>query len=59
MVEQLSDEELEDLRALLLASNSQRWLISAIAGASRWIAIVIAGWLAAKGLLSEVMAWPK
>ena len=55
--QQLSETELEAVRALLLASTRQQWLLSTIAGSARWFAIVIAGWLAVKGFASEVMFW--
>ena len=49
----LSDEELKDLRALLLADARRQWLVSALKGVSVWIAAIAGGYLALKGLLAD------
>ena len=59
MAEQLSDEELKRLRELITADARRQWLVSSIAGAARWIAVVLGAWLALRGLISEAMPWVK
>ena len=56
---QFTAEELEQIRELLTADTRRKWLISGIAGASRWIVIVVGAWLALKGFASEALTWSK
>lgn len=56
---QLTEEEIKQVRELLTASSRQKWALAAIAGASRWIVIVIGAWLALKGFASEALTWQK
>lgn len=51
----LTDEELRQLRALMLADARRQWLVTAIKGVSIWVAALAAGYLALKGLLLEFM----
>ena len=55
----LTAEEMLRLRELLVADGRRRWLISALAGASKWIVAIAAAWLAVKGLIAEAFPWVK
>ena len=55
----LTAEEVVRLRELLVADARNRWALSAIAAASKWIVAIAAGWLAVKGLIAEAFPWVK
>jgi len=57
MSDQLSDEELEALRSLLLADARRQWVVSGIKGVAGYIAIIAGGYLAFKGLLADLVSW--
>jgi len=56
-VKPLTEEELAQLRALLLADARRQWLVSSLANVAKWIAVVGGGWLVFKGLMSEAGTW--
>jgi hypothetical protein len=57
MSEQLSDEEVAELRALLLASARQQWVLAGIRGVATYIAIIAGGYLAFRSLIADFFAW--
>ena len=52
----LTEREVAELRDLLVADRRRRWAVSTIAGASRWIAIVIGAYFAIRGLWGEAIS---
>ena len=59
MSDHLSEEELKKVRGLLLADQRRQWVISSLAGLSKWIAGIGAGWFALKALAIDAVAWFK
>ncbi len=55
MADQLSDQELKDLRDLLTADKRRQWLVSGIRQTAIWLASISAGYLAFKTLLAEMI----
>lgn len=55
MSEQLSDEELKALRALITADARRQWVVSSMAGGARWITALLACWL----IVKEALPWVK
>ena len=50
----LTPEEIEALRQLLVRAARTAWLASAAAALSRWLTVVIGAWLAIKGVIPWV-----
>jgi len=57
MNQQLSDEELEALRQLILADSRRQWVISGIKAVAGYLAIVAGGYLAFKGMVGDFIGW--
>lgn len=57
MSEQLSDEELAAIRALILADSRRQWIVSGIKGVSVWLAALATGYLAFKSLIADAIGW--
>jgi len=55
VMEQLSDEELKALRALIVADARRQWVVSSMAGGARWITAILAAWL----IIKEAIPWVK
>lgn len=57
MNQQLSDEELVAVRALILADARRQWIVSAIKGVASYLAIIAAGYLAFRGMIADFIGW--
>ena len=55
MTQNLTDEELEELRALLTANKRRLWLLAGIRTVSIWVVGVLAAWGAVKAALVEFL----
>ena len=51
----LTDEEIRQVKALILADNRRQWVISGIKGVSVWVAAIAGGYLALKGVLIDLV----
>lgn len=54
-----SEEEIKQLRALLLADQRRQWAISTVKAVSIWLAAIAAGYLALKGMAADFLGWAK
>ena len=60
MAEQpLTDAEVKALRELVKANQRRQWLLSSLKSVAGYIAVLAAGYLAFKGLISDVIGWAK
>ena len=60
MAEQpLTDAEVKALRELVKADQRRQWLLSGLKSVAGYIAVLAAGYLAFKGLISDVIGWAK
>lgn len=55
MSEQLSEDELKHLRELMVADKRRQWLVSGIRQVALWVAGVVAGYVALKNMVAEVV----
>ena len=57
MNQQLSDAEVEAVRALILADNRRQWVVSGIKSIAGYLAIIAGGYLAFKGMVGDFIGW--
>jgi len=55
MSKQLTEEELDRVRDLLLADARRQWVVSSLAGSARWVTAILAAWL----IFKEAIPWIK
>lgn len=55
----LTDAEVKALRELVKADQRRQWLLSSLKSVAGYIAVLAAGYLAFKGLISDVIGWAK